>query len=242
MALTAHIIGTLADNVTGSDKYTMWKVRVHGKTITCFSREDANEKRREFDSGDRIRVEGRFDWNRNPNTDEWTLQLNNVAVDLSEQTEDELRAVVDGTFNHKIKVQKDEGGNFAHVKLETVLKRKDSKDGEWYEDDVIILTHALHPCIDQLLALEKSGTTAVRFKGFLSEEPEFVEGSDIPGFYLEADEVGISEERTESDFWTSKPRGLANRKSPDPVAKKPKPKSGGGGGGSGKDPSDDLPF
>lgn len=231
MALTATVIGTLAENPAGNENYTRWKVNVLGKKVTCFSSENASDKRQEFSSGDRVRVEGRPSWNEYQG--EYSLTING-GVDLSDKA-DSLKLKADGTYEHELKIQKDEGGNYVHIKLESPTRKKDAQ-GEWFDDHVNVLTMALHPCVEKLKQFEADGITEIWFLGDLDTDPAWSEGSDDPGFYIEATEVGVSETRTESNFWGSKPKGLANRKAPAPV-KKPAKKGNGG-----KDLNDEVPF
>lgn len=240
MPLHSTIIGTLSGDPTEVKTGTRWKVNTHGAIITVFTVDNAFDARDNFSSGDRVRAEGRLSWNQWQ--DKCDLVING-AVDLSEKA-DELTLKADGSFNHDLDVEKDDDGSFIRVKLECPARKKNAATGDWEDALDIVLIRAEGECVKKLQELHEDGVTNFSFTGYLDKEPEYIEDSDDPGFYMEAETVDVGATRSESNFWNeggAKSRGLKNRKTVTPKAS-PKKRGGSGGSSTSSDPDDPMPF
>ena len=246
--ITITVIGNLTKDPIGNDSYTMWKVRAFGKEITLFSQESSAEARLSYRNGMRIRGEGRGGWNEF--NESFGLQLSNAAIDGSD-SEDELKIKVDGSIGHELRVEQDDadegGGKYIPVEIEAPIRVKDSS-GEWGDGIAYVRAMVLGPAVNKLLKLDKDGVTSICFKGALDAEPSFIRGEVC--YYAEIDDVEPNQGRgsgNDDEFWKSKPRGLANRRSapakPASAAAASAKKGGKGKQGySDPGPNDEMPF
>jgi hypothetical protein len=243
MALKIEAIGVLSQDPKGTktEGTTQFIVRTFGDVVTCFAKIEAAEARRTYGGGDRVRLEGAGNWNEWNN--EVSLAVSGCSVDGS-NAEDKLRIKVDGSYGHRLEVQKDDddegGGRYIPVEIEATVRGRGS-DGEWGDVTAYVQAMVIGKAVDKLLEFDKANITTLCFSGDLVAEPQYIK--DQPAFYAEIDDVEPSKGRgsSEDGFWNSKPRGLANRKGA-PVkstSRLPAKKSGGGSGG---DPNDPLPF
>lgn len=239
MSIHATAIGTIAEQVQGTDK-SRWKIRVHETIVTGFSKDDPVQARRSYTVGDRIRLEGTPNWNEFNN--EHSLTIGNAAVDLTDQEDDELKGRVEGSFDHELKIEHDDDGKFVNVKLVCPVRKPVKANGrtEWIDADDIVLVRAEGSCVDRLLKLQGDDVQDFAFSGYLSENAEYTEGSDDPGYYMEAEVVEEANQRTEKAFWGAPSRWLKNRKTKRAPARKLTKK--GGGEGDDKDFDDQMPF
>jgi hypothetical protein len=245
MTLLCTVIGTLSKDPIGTETYTTWKVRCFNHEVTIFTNDNSADSRVNFRAGARIRGEGKGTWNEF--NEEFSLTLNGGAIDSSDEDEDNAKIKVDGSIGHELNIEHDDedegGGQYIPVEIEANVRKRVS--GNWGDAIDYVRAMILGPAVDKLMDFEKKGVTNLCFSGDLSLDAEYIKGQ--PAFYAEIDNVDVSKGRTGDDdaFWSSKPRGLANRKSgPKRVAtpartggapKKPKKTSGGG-------PDDPLPF
>ena len=247
MALICTVIGNLIKDPVGTETYTIWKVRCFGKEVTLFSGDNSAESRANYRAGARVRGEGRGAWNEFNDT--FGLQLNGAAIDGSDEEEDDAKIKVDGSFGHDLNVEHDSadegGGQYIPVEIEAPVRGKNSQG---VFDDLIAYVRAmvLGPAVDRLVDLDKEGVTNLCFSGSLDLDCCFIKGQ--PSFYAEIDKVEVSQGRggNDDDFWSAKPKGLANRKSSSPkrvaapassTAASARTRKKGGGG-----PDDPLPF
>jgi hypothetical protein len=223
--LQAIAIGTITDTPSGTDSYTLWKIRVFDIKISAFSRESVMGRSRDFCVGDRVRIMGSPSWKDYQG--EWQMTLGQCGVDLSDAG-DELKLKVDGTFSHPLKVQQDEAGSsFIKLSIESPSRKQDKTTGEWYDGTTTVLINVLHQAVEGLVALHKAGTKEFLFDGELSEYPRFTQNANEPVFELYANYAGeTSKARSFQDFWSEKPVDLAAKRA---AMSKPKPPRKGGG-------------
>lgn len=221
MSLKVTVIGTLAKDPTGTETYTIWKVNCFGRQVTLFSSEDSAEARANFRTGHRIRGEGKGSWN--DFNDDWFLQINGAAIDGSEE-EDALTIKVDGRIEHEIEVAEDDpdegGGKYAPVEIEAPVRGKNDR-GDWDDLTAYVRAMVLGPAVDQLIELDRQGVSQLCFSGNLDLDATFIKGQ--PSYYAEITNVTASQGRggDEDAFWSSKPKGLANRKASAPAKSAP---------------------
>lgn len=248
MALIVTVIGNLTKDPSGDERYTMWKVRCFGKEVTLFSGDNSAKSRENYRAGDRVRGEGKGEWKEF--NDNFSLQLNGAAIDGSDVEEDDVKIKVDGSINHELNMEHDDadegGGQYLPIEIEAPVRGKNSQG---VFDDLLAYVRAmvLGPAADKLVELDKQGVTRICFTGDLDLDPRYIK--DQPSYYAEITDVEPSRGRGGDDdaFWSSKPMGLASRKSSapkkvaSPAGRHASTKKRGGPATSGG-PSDPLPF